>query len=99
MKIRLKVGETRIEPTTPMAEVTMRFKPANELPTPHVELSSSNGKVTILNAAEWSFYVPKQVVTGLTKGKWNWQINVTDTSTDGAPLTYLAGEVEILEKI
>lgn len=99
-KIRVKpTGGTRAAPLTPMASVVMRFKAANELPTAPLELSSSGGEITILDAVDWSFSVPKQVIAGLTRGKWRWQIRVTDTSTDGSPKTYLEGEIEILERI
>lgn len=100
--VKIRVGPTggpHAAPLTPMASVVMRFKTATELPTAPVELSSSGGKITILDAEDWSFTIPKQVIAGLTKGMWKWQVRVTDTSTDGSPKTYISGELEILEKI
>jgi hypothetical protein len=83
-------------PASALALVTMRFSKADGT-AEVVELSSATDKIEITDDAGWIFSVPKQVVPGLTAGRWNWRIRCTDAT--GMPDTYLAGQVNVLETV
>ena len=85
-------------PVSAMSLVTMRFKKAGLATSTAVVLTSATpGQITITNAATWTFTVPEQIVTGLTVGKWTWQIRITNAA--GVKKTYLADEIEVLESV
>ena len=92
-------GGPYVAPDTSLATVTMRFlKTASETET-IVELSSANNEIEILDAENWTFKVPRQVVPTLTEGVWDWQINCEDDSETGSPLTYFSDTIKVLKKI
>jgi hypothetical protein len=81
-----------------MRLVTMRFRKEGVNAGEVVQLSSDVAEeIDILNEAEWSFKVLQQDIPGLTFGKWQWRIRVTDA--EGVRHTWLTGELEILESI
>jgi hypothetical protein len=87
-------------PADALAVVTMRFKKAGGLDSDVVQLTSATaGQITILDAGEWEFSIPPQIIAGLTYGKWTWRIRCTDVSANGSPKTFLADEVTILETV
>jgi len=91
-------GGAPAPPEFPLESVTMRFL-RNGSPD-IVELSSAEAtQIEIVNAANWEVSVLPQIVPLLVAGKWTWQMRFWSDGGDGNPLTYLAGEVTVLETI
>lgn len=91
------VGGPFVAPASNLTLVTMRFKKAGSVPSDVVELSSDDAEINITNAENWEIEIPAQIIAGLTFGKWIWRIRCTDAA--GAPQTYLADEITVLETI
>jgi len=87
-------------PDSPLTLVTMRFKKIGDASAPIVELSSAAaGEITIVSAATWEISLPRQIIPGLTAGRWLWQIRCTDSSANGNPQTYLEDIAYIRETV
>lgn len=83
-----------------LASVTMRFRPNDEKPGESVELSSAvPGQITIESSSPgaWTISVPRQLIPGLSRDTYIWQITFTDAN--GFPLTLLEDTLEIRKKI
>jgi hypothetical protein len=87
-------------PASALASVTMRFKKVGSEVTPVVELSSAvAGQITITSAANWEFTIPKQLVPGLTDGRWSWMITCLDVAATPNKDPYLKGEFVVAPAI
>lgn len=86
-----------VPPASPIDTVTMRFKKSGSQPSEIITLSSADDEITIVDAAGWEIEVPQQIVAGLTYGKWDWRIRITDD--EGVIKTYVADTIEILETV
>jgi len=94
----LTIQENGAPPASPLALARMRFR-RTDAPigsaeeTARVELSSADGEIEIVSAANWEISVPEQDVPGLTEGKWRYNMEFTDQEADVR--TYLKGNIEI----
>lgn len=67
-------------PASTLTTAVMRFYPAEGNGTA-VQLSSATaGQITIVSAANWEISIPRQAIAGLTAGRWNAQIKLTNAS-------------------
>ena len=78
-----------------LASVKMGFKTSPQNTVPALELTSSNGDITITSAANWTFTVnPSRY--HLPVGKYTWQIETEDDSSPSYVFTVLEGTAEVL---
>lgn len=75
--------------------VKMGFKTSPQNTVPALELSTTNGDITITDAVNWTFTVnPGRY--NLPVGKYTWQIEVSDDSSPAYVQTILEGGAEVL---
>jgi hypothetical protein len=84
-------------PASALSAATMRFIPSDNRDDAAVELSNTNTKITIVSAANWQLSIPKQIVPGLTAGKWKYQLVLT--AANGDKDCYVTGNLPVLEHV
>lgn len=95
--VTIRVGGN--PPASPISTVVMRFEKIGS-EGEEVELSSATaGQITIASAANWEFSVPKQIVPGLTAGRWRWMTTITDSEATPNKDPYLTGDFTVLAKV
>lgn len=80
-------------PNYNVVSARMQFRAFKLAVLPSATLSSTDGTITINNAATWSFTVPVQNLP-LTAGTYSWQFQTTDSQ--GSIQTYMQGTIEVL---
>lgn len=80
-----------------LAAVKMGFKPVASPGLPLLELTSSNGGISIIDSVNWTFRVNPGRYS-LPVGKYVWQIECEDTSSPSYIQTYLEGTGEVLRR-
>jgi hypothetical protein len=85
-------------PLSALALVEVRFqKDQARAGVPVVLSSTAAAQVMITDAAGWKVKIPKQIIAGLTAGKWRYQIAFT--AADNERQTYYQGELLVAAKI
>ncbi len=82
---------------SPLQDISMRFKKAGAVPSAVVELSYSQGGISITSGVNWEFSVNAQEMPDLTHGTWTWRMRFT--AEDGTIATLLSDEIEVLEDV
>lgn len=85
------------QPSSSLTLARMRFTQADRVPSAVVELSSTNSKITITDAAAWKISIPPQIITGMTAGLWKWNLEMT--SAAGKVITYIAGILTVHDDV
>jgi hypothetical protein len=89
----IRIKEDGVAPTSDLAGVKMRFIPADRRAVAAVELSTTNGHVTLTSGNDWEAAVPVQAVAGLSAGSWAYNYETTDAL--GAVRTYMQGKLVV----
>lgn len=91
----LKITINGVPPSVSLASVKMQFRKSCQ-GSVALELSSSNGKITIVDAIGWEMSIPKQVVS-MPPETYLYDLQTVDSNGD--IVTYLKGEWPILADI
>jgi hypothetical protein len=80
-------------PPVAAASARMFFRENFDSPDTVLELSTSDGTITITNAAAWTFVIPEILDFPLRAGTWVYDFETTDTA--GFVRTYFGGTIKI----
>ena len=80
-------GGPYVAPEKDLTLARLIFGPADGKGAAVVLSSAVSGEINITSAANWEITIPRQVIPGLTAGRWNVQLKLTDA--DGMPETYI----------
>ena len=90
-------GGPFVAPEADLSLAQLIFSPADGKGDRVILSSAVAGQITIVSAQNWDMTIPRQAVPGLTAGRWNVQLKLTDSA--GLTDTWIATQQLILPTV